>query len=264
MEYIKTLKNNSHLIVFLAKETLAKVYEGMVLGIAWSILKPLIYIFIFWLFFLVGIRRSTPIGEHEYLLFLFAGVMPWFYLTDIITNTTRIVFTNASIIRNFNVPLILFPISEVLGKFVVHVFTMLFVVLFFMLRGGRDYFPDVYYINFVYYFITLFFFSTGCAYFISAISFIVKDTRLFISATMQGLFWLTPVVWVAQNNANKIEQIFNPLYFFLEGYRETMLYETFFFEHNLYNLYIWVIIIFLNYFGIRMWYRLEATILDNI
>ncbi len=264
MEYIKTLKENYSLIVFLARETLSKVYEGTILGIVWSVLKPLFYIMIFWFFFLVGIRRSNPIGEHEYLLFLFAGVMPWFYLTDIITNTTRIVFTNASIIRNFNIPIVILPISEVIGKFIVHVITMLIVIVFFMFRGGSNYFPDVYYINFIYYFITLFFFSTGCAYFISAISFIIKDIRLFISATMQGLFWLTPVVWVAQNNINIIEKIFNPLYYFLEGYRETMLYEVFFFEHTFYNIYIWLIIIFLNYFGIRMWYRLKPVIFDNI
>lgn len=264
MEYIKTIYRNLGLISFLAKEALAKTYDGMVLGILWAIIKPLIYIFTFWFFFLVGIRQSNPVGQYEYLLFLFAGVMPWFYLTDVTTNTTRIVFTNATIIRNFNIPLVLFPLAEIIGKFIVHILTMGFVIIFFMMRGGTSYFPDIYYINFIYYFITLFFFSSGCAYFISAISFIIKDTRLYISATMQGLFWLTPVVWVAQDNIKIFEQLFNPLYYFLEGYRETLLYEVFFYQHNLYNVYIWIIIIFLNYFGIRMWYRLEPIILDNI
>lgn len=264
MQYIKTIYENIYLLVFLARETLSKVYDGAVLGILWTVIKPIMYITIFWFFFLVGIRRGASVGEHEYLLFLFAGVMPWFYLTDIISNTTRIAYTNSSIFKNFNIPLVLFPIAEILSKFVFHMITMVFVMLFFILRGGRDYLPDIYYLNFIYYFITLFFFSTGVSYLVSGISFIIKDTRFYISATMQALFWITPVVWVASNNIETIEKIFNPLYYFLQGYRETMLYEVFFFDHGIYNLYIWIIIIFMNYFGIKLWYKLTPIILDNV
>ncbi len=264
MQFTKMIFDNRYMIFFLAKESLAKVYAGTVLGVFWAVIKPVMYIAIFWIFFMIGIRQGSSVGEHEYLLFLFAGVMPWFYLTDIISNTTRIVYTNASIIRNFNIPLLILPISEVISKFVIHILTMGFVVIFFILRGGRDYLPDIYYFNFIYYFITLFFFSTGLSFCMSAISFIVKDVRFYIAATMQGLFWLTPVVWIASNNIETIEKIFNPFYYFLQGYRETLLYEVFFYSHSVYNIYIWLIIIFMNYFGIRLWSKLTPVILDNV
>ena len=69
----------------LAKSDLIKTYRGAALGWAWAIIKPTVTIFVYWFAFEIGLRAGKSVNDFPYFLWLIAGVVPWFYMSDMIT-----------------------------------------------------------------------------------------------------------------------------------------------------------------------------------
>ena len=71
-------------LVQLAKADMKKAYGG-VLGMGWAIIRPAILIFVFWFAFSVGLRKGGDVEGYPFFLWLIAGMIPWFYMRDMIT-----------------------------------------------------------------------------------------------------------------------------------------------------------------------------------
>lgn len=264
MEYIKLLKENVRLIFILSVETSKRTYFDTKLGFLWAILKQVIYVVMFAFFFKVGIRQGDEVNNHSYILYLFSGTIPWMLLSEATVNACRTIHKNGVIIRNYNVPLQIIPIYEMISRMMMHIVIIFFLIIFFALNGGIDYAPSAIYLNFIYYWILLSLFITGLNYLFGALAFVIKDITNFISAIMQGYFWVTPIIWEPIGNVVVYEKILNPYYFFINGYRETLLDHISFINDFTYDLYIWAVIFFLYYFGYRLYTRVIPTVYDNI
>ncbi len=90
-------------------------YRGSVLGFAWSLLNPLLMMFVFTLVFQV--LASNPSVE-RYPLFLMAALVPWLFTQQALTSAMRSVTSNAQLIKKVYFPRELLPISAVLASFV--------------------------------------------------------------------------------------------------------------------------------------------------
>ena len=72
-------------LVKLAKSDIKKTYSGAVLGWAWAVIRPAILIFVFWFAFTVGLRKGSDVDGYPFFLWLIAGMIPWYYMRDMIT-----------------------------------------------------------------------------------------------------------------------------------------------------------------------------------
>ena len=92
----------------LAQADLKKTYSGAVLGWAWVLIKPTILIFVFWFAFTTGLRKGGDVDGYQFFLLLIAGMIPWFYMRDMLTG-------GANSIRRYKylVTKIKFPISTI-------------------------------------------------------------------------------------------------------------------------------------------------------
>ncbi len=264
MEYIRLIRNNSKLIFLLAFETSKRAYFDTKLGFVWAIAKQIIYVLMFAFFFRVGIRQGDQVNGHDYILYLFSGTIPWMLLTESTVNACRIIYKNSSIIKNYNIPLEIIPIYEMLSKMTMHCIVVLFLIVFFALSGGIDYAPRMSHLNFIFYWILLAFFITGLNYLLGALAFVLKDITNLASSIMQGFFWLTPIIWEPVGNLIVFEKVLNPYYFFIDGYRDTLLDHKLIFSEPIYMLYICVFIFFLYYFGYRVYSRVIQNVYDTI
>ena len=75
----------------LAKSDLVKTYRGSALGWSWAIIKPVITIFVYWFAFSIGLRAGKGVNGYPFFLWLIAGLVPWFYMGDMITGGTEAV-----------------------------------------------------------------------------------------------------------------------------------------------------------------------------
>lgn len=264
MGYIKMLLANKRLIMILAIETSKRTYFDTKLGFLWAILKQVIYVLMFAFFFKVGIRQGDMVNGHAYVLYLFSGTIPWMLLSEATVNACRTIYKNKSIIQNYNIPLEIIPIYEMISRMMMHIVIVFFLVIFFALSGGIEYAPTIIDLNFIYYWILLSLFIAGLNYFLGALAFIVKDITNLISSVMQGMFWVTPIIWEPYGNLITYEKILNPYYFFINGYRQTLLEHQSFLTDFRYDLYIWCVIFFLFYFGYRLYSRVTITVYDRL
>ena len=71
----------------LALFELVKKSRGAVLSWSWFFIKPAMYIFCFWFALDIGLRVGSGAGEAgapPYILWLCAGLIPWFFMQDML------------------------------------------------------------------------------------------------------------------------------------------------------------------------------------
>lgn len=259
--YASNISRYRNEILFLSYQSVKKQYLQTAFGLGWAVVQPMVYMVTFWFFFTLGLRGGGPINGFHYLLVLFCSNMPWLLMSGTINGGTKIISKNAILVKTIKFPVMALPLIEVLSKMYVHIAVMGLVIVIFTIAGYR---PDIYYINFIYYWITLIAFLTAISFLLSSVSIVVKDIPPLISAIMLPLFWMTPVLWQPAGMLLMFEKLFNPFYYFILGYQETMLYDVFFWENIIYDIYIWVIIGIIFMVGLKFFKKIRPIMADII
>lgn len=101
------------LLYFLIWREVKVRYKQTVLGAAWAILQPLLTMVVFTIFFgrLAGLDKQT--GGVPYPLFVYAGLMPWTFFANSLSNCGASVVGNSSLITKVYFPRLFIPLSAV-------------------------------------------------------------------------------------------------------------------------------------------------------
>jgi teichoic acid transport system permease protein len=106
---------------------------------------------------------------------------------------------------------------------------------------------------------------------LQAISFItaslqpfLKDLTQFIAIILQVLFWVTPILWSTEILSPKLEVLFklNPLFYIVNGYRDSFLYGIGFWHKPLQTIYFWGLNIILLIIGFAIYKKLKTHFSD--
>lgn len=247
-------------------------FSDQIFGYSWAVINPLTYLFSFWFFAYAGFRTGVVAGL-PYIVWIMPGLLAYRFVTPLFASSPIMLTKNGMLIKETRVDVRLVPLIETLKECYIHFMVMFIMFIIFAIVGlssgmGWEYLPDIYYLNFIYYWITAVAFVSAISYVFSGIGLLFRDTKNIINAIMIPLFWMTPVLFAVENGINptleKLEMLFNPFYYFVNGYRNTMLYNKFFFEDGLYNLYIWVVIVILALFAKKIWKFILPIISDLV
>ncbi|HSK48843.1 MAG TPA: ABC transporter permease [Coriobacteriia bacterium] len=217
-------------ILQLANADILKTYRGSALGWMWAIIKPSVTIFVYWFAFTIGLRAAKPVNGFPFFLWLVAGIVPWFYMSEMLTQGSKTLNR-----YNYLVTKIKFPVSTIstfvsLSKLYVHLALVAVVVAIFVLFG---YPVDVYFLQLPVYVGLMFVFFTIWSLLAGPLSAVSKDFANTVSSLVTAIFWMSGIMW----DANKIDNpilhrvlLFNPVTFFATGYRNVFIYKRWFFE----------------------------------
>ncbi len=275
MKYLKVLYEYRKTIHSVTIHKLKAGYADQIFGLGWAIINPLVYIFSFWFFFAVGLKSSGDILGNPFIIWLFPGVLAYRQVVRYVTQSPGFIKKNRVLVKTIKFPVMTLPVIEILQELYIHILVMgimcvLYAIIGYSTTGTWAYLPDIYYINFIYYWFAMLVFGVGVSLVLSPLGVLIKDTKPLIGALMQPMFWLTPVLFSvdSSSHADKVlrmlEQIFNPLYFFVDGYRGTMVYDKFFFQEPLYDLYFWILMIILYVVGFKVWTKTRELMPDLI
>lgn len=273
MKYLKVLYEYRKTIHNITIHKLKAQFADQIFGIGWAIINPLVYILSFWLFFAVGLKKSGPINGHAFILWLFPGILAYRQVAGYVTKAPSFIKNNKVLVKTIKFPVMTLPVIEILQELYVHIAVMFIMFVLYALIGYNQsgtwaYLPDIYYINFIYYWFAMMVFGVGISLILSPLGILIKDTKSLIGAVMQPMFWLTPVLFSVDGTAGfepmlrKLEMLFNPLFFFVDGYRDTMVYNRFFFEGIKYDLYFWFIMLILYLVGFKVWTKTRELLPD--
>lgn len=214
----------------LAKADLVKTYRGSALGWAWALVKPVVTIFVFWFAFSYGLRAGNPVDGYPFFLWLIAGFIPWFYMSEMITGGASCIRNNKFMVTKMKFPISVIPTFVSLSKVVVHLLLVIIMILIFMLFG---YMPDVYLLQLPIYMLMMVLFFTVWGLFAGMLSAISKDFLNLVKSLTQAIFWMSGIIY----NVNSIDITwirtilnYNPVTIIATGYRHCFIDKTWFFE----------------------------------
>ena len=105
-------------------------YAQSLLGILWSVLGPLLTVFVFTIFFKKIGRLST--GAVPYPLQTMAGLLPWAFFTGAVGLASTTLILNNTLINKMRCAREIFPISSILTSFVDLCFSSVPFILMFI------------------------------------------------------------------------------------------------------------------------------------
>jgi lipopolysaccharide transport system permease protein len=115
------------LLYILTERDIKVRYKQTVLGATWAIIQPLFTMLIFSLFF--GRLAGIPSDGVPYPLFVYAGLLPWTFFSNAITNSGNSLVGSSNLITKVYFPRMIIPISAVaaglLDFFVAFVFLII-------------------------------------------------------------------------------------------------------------------------------------------
>ncbi len=186
-------------------------YKQTVLGFLWAILQPLFMTFIFTLFLGESISQKTHLSI-PYPLFALSGMLLWGIFSGGMSNAANSMVNNANIIKKIYFPRLIIPISAILGVLVdFFIAFFVFVILLFIYKVDIN-FSAIIFLP-VSIFITCLS-AMGCGFLLAALNVKYRDVRYIIPFMVQGLLFLTPVMYPATISSNKTVQFIlqlNPL-----------------------------------------------------
>lgn len=235
------LFQNRRLIVNLAKNDFKTKYAGSYLGIVWAFVQPVVTILVYWFVFSVGLKAGT-VSDYPFVLYLVSGIIPWFFFQDALNGGTNALIEYNYLVKKVVFKISVLPIVKMLSAFFVHVFFVVFSLILCSLYG---YTPSLATIQIVYYSACTFMLTLGLVYATSAIVVFFRDLTQIISICLQVGIWMTPIMWDVNMLANypwlmKLFK-FNPMYYIVTGYRDSMLGKEWFWNHWGWTAYFWIV-----------------------
>jgi ABC-type polysaccharide/polyol phosphate export permease len=192
-------------------------YQRSILGFVWTLLNPLLMMVTLSCVF----SQFTQI-EH-YSLFLFAGMVPWGFLSNSLNEGAVCIISNEGLIRKIYLPKLVFPVAKVLNNLVT--FALSLGALFLLLGplGARLSLPML----FLPIAIGLFaVFVLGLSLIVATANTFFRDCGHLVSVFLQAWYFLTPILFPINRNQfsenTRWRFLFNPAYYFIELFHEVL------------------------------------------
>ena len=224
---IKVFFSYHDLIKNFIRRDLEQRYIGSLLGVYWSFISPLITLFTYILIFGFFLKVRVPASESifDFFLYFAAGFLPWAAFQSTVLRASQAIVDNKSYIKKVPFPSEIFPLYITLSESInLLIGLFIYFIFFFALKG----IPGVMVLILPFLIILQIFFTLGFSLLLSAATVFFRDIPQIINSVFQIWFWATPIVYVITMVPEEIRWILylNPLYYFLEFYRDSLLYNT--------------------------------------
>ena len=258
--FLKDLFKSRKIVFEMAKRDFKIRYLGSYLGIIWAFVQPTIYILILWFVFQVGFK-SQPVSDFPFILWLMSGLIPWFFFSESLTNSTNAIIENSYLVKKIVFRIGMLPIIKVISSLFVHLF---FIALFFVIYLVYGYKLDIFSIQIFYYLFATIILVLGISFITSALIIFVRDTGQVIAVLLQFCFWLTPIFWSLNILPEKYRPIIelNPVYYLIEGYRNSLIYKVWFWQQPFLTIYFWLFTIAIFSFGVFFFLKVKPHFAD--
>ncbi|PKM47986.1 MAG: teichoic acid ABC transporter permease [Firmicutes bacterium HGW-Firmicutes-8] len=254
-----TLKSRK-LIFELAKKDFRAKYLGSYLGMLWAFVQPTITILIFWFVFQLGFK-SRPVDNFPFILWLLCGMVPWFFFSEAVSNATNAVIENSYLVKKVVFRVSVLPIIKIISALFIHLFFIIFLFIMFLVYGYK---PSIYSFQVIYYLFATIVLALGISWITSSLVVFLKDIGQVVGMLLQFGFWLTPIFWSLKLVPEKYHIFLklNPIYYIVEGYRNTFIYHSWFWQSPRQASYFWIITLVLFVIGALIFKRLRPHFAD--
>ena len=223
------------LILSLAINDFKKRYTNSYLGLFWSFIQPLINIGVFWFVFSVGFRASNIEEGIPFILWLVCGLIPWYYFSEVLAVGSNVLYEYSYMLRQMVFRPSILPFIKILSSLITHLF-FIFIIIIITIAYKLPF--SIYYLQVFYYMFCMFYLLTGLVWLFSSLKVFLPDIGEIIGVILQLGMWVTPIMWNVKMIPAKFYWLIklNPMFYIVNGYRDTFIYKIWFWERYKWTL----------------------------
>lgn len=199
---------------------------------------------------------------YPFFLWLIAGVIPWFYMSDMLTSGIDTIRKYSYLVTKMKFPVSTIPTFVSISKFWICLVLIFIMILIFIFMG---YPPTIYIIQLPFYLLLMFIFFTIWSLFASLLSSMSKDFGNLVKSMVTAIFWLSGIIWnpdtIKIGWVKKILNL-NPVTYLTNGFRNCFINNTWFWEQPKRLLYFVIITVILLILTIWTYKKLRKEIPD--
>lgn len=207
------------LLYFLTWRDVKVRYKQTGLGIAWAILQPVLTMLIFTIFF--GRLAGVPSDNIPYPIFAYAGLLPWTFFANAISNSGNSLVGSANLITKVYFPRIIIPGAAVAAGLVDFAIALVILIVLMVFYGiGLTWnilmFPVAVGLT------TLL--ALGVGMWLSALNVKYRDIKFALPFLIQLWMFVSPVIYPSSFLPEKFRWLLslNPLTGIIETYRSSL------------------------------------------
>lgn len=258
--FIREIWDSRDILKTLIINDLKSRYAGSFLGMVWAFVQPVLTIIVFWYVFELGFK-NPPVDNIQYILWFIPAYIPWMFFSDVAVNAVACIREYSYLVKKMKFKVSVLPIIKVCSSFLIHFCFIIFMVIVFLCYHRK---PALIQLQVIYYCFALCVFLIGLSWLISAIAVFVKDFAQIINVVLQLGFFMIPIFW----NPNAMSAVvlkvlkLNPLYYIVQGYRESMIDGISFLTHPELTIYFWFITLIIFVTGAKLFDKVHVHFAD--
>jgi lipopolysaccharide transport system permease protein len=218
--YWKEIWRYRELFYFLAWRDILVKYKQTAIGIAWSIIRPLLTLVAFTIVF--GILAKFPDQGVPYPLLVYSALLPWQFFANAFSESSNSLVGNANILTKVFFPRMIIPVSTVVVALLDFLISFVLLILLMLWYGFQ---PGWQIITVPIFLLQAALTSIGLGLLIGAMNVKYRDFRYIVPFIVQVGLYITPVGFSSKIVPEKWQFLYslNPLVGVIDGFRWAIL-----------------------------------------
>jgi homopolymeric O-antigen transport system permease protein len=190
-------------------------YQRSILGFFWTLLNPLLMMAtLSWVF------SYLMKGFDNFPLFLFAGMVPWSFLSGSLNECALCIISSEGLIRKIYLPKLVFPVARVLTNLLTFVLSLAAMYLLLLPMGARLT-PSIICLPVL---IGLFaVFTLGLGLIVATANTFYRDCGHLVAVILQAWYFATPIMYPMDRfGDSQWRLLFNPALYFIELFHDVL------------------------------------------
>lgn len=220
LHYWKDLWRYRELFWFLSWRDILVRYKQTAIGVAWSVLRPLLTMIVFTIIF--GKLAKFPSEGVPYPIMVFAAMLPWQFFSNSLSECSNSLIANANMLTKVYFPRLVVPASAVIVGLVDFFISM---VIMAALMAWYGFAPDWRIVTLPLFLALAFIASFGFGLWFAALNVKYRDFRYVVPFVVQFGLYVSPVGFASSVVPEKWRLLYslNPMVGVIDGFRWALL-----------------------------------------
>jgi len=209
-------------LVAIARVDFRKRYAGSVLGMLWYPLHSGLLLAMYCFVYMVVFSQRLPeMGKYDFVLFIFAGLVPYLAFSEAVTSSIAGVKSSLALLRNTVFPIELVPVKNVLVSLAASATTLL--ILLLLVIPTRHFGWHILTIPVPLVMLALL--CLAAVWSLSAVAALVPDVSYLVNIVVLMLVFLSPIGFTLEQVPPQAQFVvlFNPLSYVIDSFRYALL-----------------------------------------
>jgi len=258
------------LLLELVRRDVKTRYRGSFLGVAWTLLNPLIFMLVYSIIFGKFLKVHYP--GHSATVFILSGLLAWTFFSQALIQATTSIVGNAALVRRVAFPWVLLSFSTVIAALVNYVISLLLLIPFMLISHKGIGLPVLAVPVLVG---VTFALSLGLGLILAAANVYLRDMQYLVTLGTLIWFYLTPIIypWTLVESkfaghgfegvAAKFVLYANPMTWVVLGFQDVFVFDRWP-QHWHGLVYALVVSVFSIWLGLRVFRRLRRRFAEEV